>query len=254
MIRFDHPSDVLVVIPARYASTRFPGKALADLHGKSVLRRCYDRCTEAVPEEFVVVATDDKRIQEHCREQSIRVVMTSTNCLTGTDRVAEVAQTIPARWYVNVQGDEPFLDPKSLQLMINATRLASETIQVINAFSTIHTEEDFRSLTVPKVVYDRNNHLLYASRAAIPTTKSLEFVRSNRQVGLYAFFSDALQRFSVYGKKTPLEELEDIEVLRFIELGLTVLMIQVDSIGIAIDTPDDLTRAKDYMKSQSGLA
>ncbi len=242
-----HPSDVLVVIPARYASTRFPGKALADLHGKSVLRRCYDRCIEAVPSEIVVVATDDKRIQEHCHGQSIRVVMTSSNCLTGTDRVAEVAREIPARWYVNVQGDEPFLDPESLRLMVNAARNVSERVQVINAYSAIHAEEDFRSVTVPKVVYDTNNHLLYASRAAIPTTKSLQFVRSNRQIGLYAFSSDALRQFAMYGKKTPLEELEDIEILRFIELGLTVLLIQVNSVGIAIDTPDDLTRAMNYM-------
>lgn len=173
--------------------------------------------------------------------------MTSTSCLTGTDRVAEVARELPARWYINVQGDEPFLDPESLRLMINATRNVSETVQVINAYSAIHAEEDFRSVTVPKMVYDTNNHLLYASRAAIPTTKSLQFVRSNRQIGLYAFSGDALQQFSVYGKKAPLEELEDIEILRFIELGLTVLMIQVDSVGIAIDTPDDLTRARDYM-------
>jgi 3-deoxy-manno-octulosonate cytidylyltransferase (CMP-KDO synthetase) len=200
-----------------------------------------------VPSEFVVVATDDKRIQKHCHDQSIRVIMTSSTCLTGTDRVAEVAQELPARWYVNVQGDEPFLDPESLRLMINATRSVSETVQVINAYSVIHTDEDFRNVTVPKVVYDTNDHLLYASRAAIPTTKSLQFIRSNRQIGLYAFSKDALQTFAMYGKKTPLEELEDIEILRFIELGLTVLLIRVDSVGIAIDTPDDLTRAMDYM-------
>lgn len=245
-------SNVLVVIPARYASTRFPGKALADLQGKSVLRRCYDRCIEAISSEFVVVATDDKRIQEHCNDQSIRVVMTSTNCLTGTDRVAQVAQTIPARWYVNVQGDEPFLDPESLRLMISATRNASESVQVINAYSEIRTEEDFRSVSVPKLVYDTNNRLLYASRAAIPTTKSLQFVRSSRQIGLYAFTNDALEQFARYGKKTLLEELEDIEILRFVELGFAVSLIQVDSVGIAIDTPDDLVRAKEYLAKHSG--
>jgi len=248
----DHPSDVLVVIPARYASTRFPGKALADLHGISVLRRCYEQCVKVVPREFVVVATDDTRIQQHCLNYSIEVVMTSTKCLTGTDRVAEVAQQLPAGWYVNVQGDEPFLDPESLRTMISATNSASESIQVINAFSAIQTEEDFRNVSVPKVVFTRNNHLLYASRAAIPTTKSLKFIRSSRQIGLYAYSKNALQQFGMHGRKTPLEDLEDIEILRFIELGLTVLMIQVDSVGIAIDTPDDLIRAQDYITSLSG--
>ena len=245
--------DVLVVIPARYASTRFPAKALADLCGVSVLSRCYERCAQAVPKETIVVATDDKRIEQHCLDNLMRVVMTSDQCLTGTDRVAEVAESLDAKWYINVQGDEPFLDPQSLLAIIAAAHAATSTVQVINAFSAITGEDDFRSVTVPKMVCDLNNRLVYASRAAIPTTKSLQFVHARRQIGLYAFSKDALNRFAKYGKKTPLEELEDIEILRFVEMGIEVAVIEVESVGIAIDTPQDLARATQYLKDHPEL-
>jgi len=245
--------DVLVVIPARYASTRFPAKALADLCGVSVLRRCYERCAQVVPREMIIVATDDKRIEQHCLDNLMRVVMTSDQCLTGTDRVAEVSKSLDAKWYINVQGDEPLLNPQSLQTIIAAARGATSTVQVINAFSSITNEDDFRSVTVPKMVCDINNRLVYASRAAIPTTKSLQFVHARRQIGLYAFSKDALHRFAKYGKKTPLEELEDIEILRFVEMGLEVVMIEVNSVGIAIDTPQDLARATQYLEAHPEL-
>jgi 3-deoxy-manno-octulosonate cytidylyltransferase (CMP-KDO synthetase) len=202
---------------------------------------------------MIVVATDDKRIEQHCLDNLMRVVMTGDQCLTGTDRVAEVAETLDANWYINVQGDEPFLDPHSLQAIMTASHGAASIVQVINAFSAITDEDDFRSVTVPKVVCDVNNRLIYASRAAIPTTKSLQFVHARRQIGLYAFSKDALHRFAKYGKKTPLEELEDIEILRFVEMGLEVLMIEVDSVGIAIDTPQDLARATQYLKDHPEL-
>ncbi len=247
MTRPGSPDDFLVVIPARYASTRFPGKALADLGGTTVLRRCHDRVRLAVDAERIIVATDDERIADECRAHGMRFEMTSGACLTGTDRVAEVAGRVPASWYVNVQGDEPFLDPEGLRTTIEATRIATHDVSVINACATIVDEADFRSTTVPKVVTDAQGRLLYMSRAAIPTTKRLEFRGARRQVGLYAFRPDALRAFAARDTKTPLEALEDIEILRFLEMGIGVRMIEVESVGIAIDTPEDLDRARRYL-------
>ena len=239
--------DFLVVIPARFASSRFPGKALADLGGKAVVQRCYEQCLKVVPAQQVVVATEDQRIIDFCEANKINVVMTSDQCITGTDRVAEVATQLHASWYINVQGDEPFLDPQGLKQMIDAAESANSDTHIINAYSPITSEEDFRSVTVPKVICSLDGRLMYASRAAIPTTKSLEFVRANRQIGMYAFTAHALNMFALHGAKTPHEELEDIEILRFVEMGMTVRMIQVDSVGIAIDTPEDLERAKEFL-------
>ena len=240
-------SEFLVVIPARYASSRFPGKALADLGGKTVLRRCYEQVLMAVDEERIVVATDDDRIIDECRANGMRYEMTSTACLTGTDRVAEIAGRLSATWYLNVQGDEPFLDPAGLKAMIAAVATAGGDVEVINAYSPITDESDFRSTTVPKVVVDSHGRLLYMSRAAIPTTKQLGFHGALRQIGLYAFRQSALRRFASQTIKTPLEQLEDIEILRFVELGVAVQMIEVQSVGIAIDTPEDLARARHHL-------
>lgn len=242
-------TSYLVVIPARFASTRFPGKALADLKGKTVLRRCFERVLLAVPNRQVVVATDDDRIAKECSDHGMPYVMTSSKCLTGTDRVAEVAEQLSADWYINVQGDEPFLDPDGLRNIIEVTQSVSDACGVINAFATIDTESDFRSPTVPKVVVDEKGDLLYISRGSIPTSKDLSFLGAHRQVGLYAFRASALRRFAERGRKTPLEHIEDIEILRFLEMGIAVRMIEVDSVGIAIDTPEDLERARVFLSN-----
>lgn len=241
---------MIVVIPARYASTRFPGKALAELGGKSVLRRCYERVARVVAADRIFVATDDQRIVEECDRHSMQSVMTSTDCLTGTDRVAEVATLIDSDWYINVQGDEPFLDPSGLRDLLSQVASATPDIGVFNAYTRITSEADFRSPTVPKVVKTPDDRLLYVSRSAIPTDKSLGFSSAYRQVGLYAFRQHALARFAASNTKTPLEMLEDIEILRFLELGLPVCMLEVPDNGLAIDTPHDLERAQRLLQSE----
>ena len=251
MTTLTNSGGVLVVIPARFASSRFPGKPLAILEGKSVLRRCFEQVCQVVDPTSVVVATDDSRIAEECTKHEMRFKMTSAACLTGTDRVAEVARNTSYDWYVNVQGDEPFLDPSALTSVLNAIDQAPDTIGVINTHAEIADEDDFRSATVPKVVTDQRGRLLYISRAAIPTGKSLQFHSATRQVGLYAFRSTALQLFTQRGSKTPLEEIEDVEILRFLEMGVEVQMILVNAGGIAIDTPEDLERAKTFLRSNS---
>jgi 3-deoxy-manno-octulosonate cytidylyltransferase (CMP-KDO synthetase) len=203
-----------------------------------------------VPNEVIIVATDDQRIATECERNGIQWEMTSTSCLTGTDRVAEVAQRHNAEWFVNVQGDEPFLDPTGLLSLLTAVSNADLAAGVINAYSHISSEADFRSSTVPKVVVDQQHRLLYISRSAIPTGKSLEFSTAKRQIGMYAFCKSALKAFSERTAKTPLEHIEDIEILRFLELGITVRMIEVDSVGIAIDTPEDLDRARRFLANR----
>lgn len=242
--------SALVIIPARFQSSRFPGKPLADLGGKTVIRRCYEQVCKAVDRERVFVATDDDRIAAECSTHHMQFVMTSDRCLTGTDRVAEVAEQRAAEWYVNVQGDEPFIDPHAVTAMLGAVDAAGPDVYVINAYEQLHTEEEFRSPTLPKAVTDLNGRLLYVSRASIPTTKKFEYRTAHRQVGMYAFRREALQRFAACTQKTPLEEIEDVEILRFLELGMGVQMIKVESGGIAIDTPDDLARAQQFLRSQ----
>jgi len=241
----------IVVIPARFASTRFPGKALAELGGKSVLHRCFLQVQKVVPAADIYVATDDQRIATECETQGMQWVMTSSECLTGTDRVAQVAEGISADWYINVQGDEPFLDPHGLQSVINSALASASEVAVINAYAPIDSEAEFRSATVPKVVTTRAGKLLYISRAAIPTDKSLGFLGANRQVGLYAFRQPALAAFAHTSVKTPIESLEDIEILRFLELGYEVSMVEVPRGGIAIDTPEDLVAARRHLTRSS---
>ncbi len=241
----------LVVIPARWQSSRFPGKPLADLGGKPILAHVHERCCRAVDAEQVMIATDDDRIADACRTFGARVAMTSPDCLTGTDRVAEVARNHEADWYVNVQGDEPFIEPLSVTAVIRACESAHDDVAAVNAMTPIETESDFRSSTVPKVVTDQRGRLLYISRGAIPTDKSLSFHAAHRQVGLYGFRRSSLEAFASQPRKTPLEAIEDIEILRLLELGYTIEMLEVASGGPAVDTPEDLERARAHLEASA---
>jgi 3-deoxy-manno-octulosonate cytidylyltransferase (CMP-KDO synthetase) len=236
--------SLLVVIPARFQSTRFPGKPLADLGGSPLIEHVWRRCCEAVDVADVVIATDDDRIAAVASEFGANVEMTSSACLTGTDRVAEVAARRDADWYINVQGDEPFVDPAAIETVIRTAGDADTEVVAINTMCVIREEAEFRSETVPKPVTDLLGRLLYMSRAAIPTDKALGFRSAFRQVGLYAFRSSALDLYQPGAQKSPLEDIEDIEILRLLEAGLRVQMVEVPASGIAVDTPDDLERAR----------
>jgi 3-deoxy-manno-octulosonate cytidylyltransferase (CMP-KDO synthetase) len=242
--------SLLVVIPARFQSTRFPGKPLADLDGSPLIEHVWKRCCRAVDAMDVVVATDDERIAAVARDFGAIVEMTSSACLTGTDRVAEVASRHRADWYINVQGDEPFVDPAAIQKVIEAAKTAEEEVIAVNTMSAITEESEFRSATVPKAVTDLRGRLLYMSRAAIPADKHLGFQTAFRQVGLYAFRPSALVPYQPGAKKSPLEEIEDIEILRLLESGAHVRMVEVPASGIAVDTPEDLERAQAYIRER----
>ena len=241
----------LVVIPARYQSTRFPGKPLADLGGSPLIEHVWRRCCEAVDSECVIIATDDDRIREVAQSFGARVEMTSPDCLTGTDRVAEVAGRNEADWYINVQGDEPFIEPESIRHLLNLANAAEPDVAAINAMSEITEEADFWSLTVPKVVNDNKGRLLFISRAAIPHGKDAKFRKAHRQIGIYAYRRSGLEPYFIGGEKSALEQVEDIEILRLLETGAKIQMFQTKHSGCAVDTVDDLERAKKIFQSNS---
>jgi 3-deoxy-manno-octulosonate cytidylyltransferase (CMP-KDO synthetase) len=245
MKKYEH----VIIIPARFKSSRFPGKPLVIINGKSMIERVWERCCLAVNKDIIFVATDDDRIANHCQELGIQIIMTSENCLTGTDRLFDASKQIDATTYINVQGDEPLLDPKDITDVIEQSKLTPNNI--VNAMCVIESEHDFKSSTVPKVVTRPDGRLLYMSRAAIPTSKSLDFKSAYKQVCIYAYPKNSLKDFSFVNEKTPLENIEDIEILRFLELGYEVNMIEVSSSSIAVDIPEDVSRVEDALNENS---
>jgi len=236
----------IVVIPARMTSSRLPGKPLVDILGKSLIQRTYEQCLKAIPANRIYVATEDNAIYTHCKERNIQVLMTSKDCLTGTDRVAEVAQQIDVDYYINVQGDEPLINPQDIIKIEKSINIFKG--EVINGFAPIDDEDLYNSLTIPKVVCRPDGRLLYMSRSPIPGNKRNEFIKSWKQVCVYAFPKDALLEFALTKKKTELEEIEDLEILRFLEMGYEVRMIPLSKDSIAVDTPADVEKVVKRLK------
>ena len=231
---------VLLIIPARYQSSRFPGKPLTDILGKAMIERVYQKCTEAFPSENIYVATEDSRIIDFCTSANIQSVLTSDNCLTGTDRVAETAEILDADVYINVQGDEPLFNPEDIKLLLE--KVKENPNQVYCGYCQIDDEEMFKSRSTPKVVVGLKEQLLYMRRSPIPGNKSGVFGFSHRQVCAYAFPKEALKTFKAVGRKTPLEQEEDIELLRFLEMGFPIQMVEMSKESIAVDHPEDLEK------------
>ena len=236
----------IVVIPARFKSKRLPGKPLANIGGLPMIVRTYNQCKKVVSENKIIVATDSLKIKNVCNEYNIKSIITSNKCLTGTDRVAEVAKKIKCNFYINVQGDEPFFNPNDLKVLIKEAE--KKPNEVINGYTEIKNKKLFFSSSIPKVVFDKNGYLLYMSRGPIPSNKALEFRKAWRQVCAYSFPRKALIDFTKTKNKTPIELLEDIEILRFLENGYKVKMIKMSNKSLAVDNNEDLEKAKIYLK------
>jgi len=237
--------DFLIVIPARMESTRLPEKPLIDLCGKSLIERTYNQCLQAVPSHKIIVATDHEKIRIHCLERGMGVIMTSKGCLTGTDRVAEVASQIHADHYVNVQGDEPLINPKDILETIRVMKQFPDDI--INGFAPVTDINQFNSLTIPKVVFRPDGRLLYMSRSPIPGNKRGVFQLGWRQICVYAFPYKSLMEFSKLTYKTLLENEEDIEILRFLEMGYEIRMIPLSADSVAVDTEEDAKKVRNIL-------
>jgi 3-deoxy-manno-octulosonate cytidylyltransferase (CMP-KDO synthetase) len=234
-----------VVIPARYKSSRFPGKPLVDICGKPMIQHVWERCCEAVGKDKVYVATDDYRIEFVVKSFGGSVILTSSDCLTGTDRLAEVNGKLDLDFLINVQGDEPLIDPENILKVVDVFKKSG---QIVNAMSRITSEDEFRSLTVPKVTTSTSGRLMYMSRSGIPLTKDGEFRTSFKQVCVYAFSREHLTFFASTKNKSPLEEIEDIEILRFLESDYHIDMVEVKEGSLAVDIPQDVEKVEQAIK------
>lgn len=230
----------VVMIPARFGSSRYPGKPLVPLLGKPMILWVAELSARAVGAESVYVATEDRRIADVVEGAGFQAVMTTDDALTGTDRLAQAAQSIEADIYINVQGDETLVDPHDI-LKIRDAKLAYMD-DVINGFSWVSDKEDLHSINIPKVITNERNELVYMSRLALPGYKDPKHApkRYKKQVCIYAFTREELLAFREFGRKSELEYSEDIEILRFLEMGKTVRMIETKPGSLAVDIPEDV--------------
>jgi 3-deoxy-manno-octulosonate cytidylyltransferase (CMP-KDO synthetase) len=227
----------VIVIPARYKSSRFPGKPLAKINGREMVLIVADKASEAIGKENVYIATENMEIVKIAKNEGYNVVITSDSCLTGTDRVAEASLEIDADIFINIQGDEPLIDPNDIKKSIDLKKLYPD--YVINCMSKLHKDEEASNKKIPKVICDLDQNLIYCSRNVIPGFKEKNTSDIFKQVCIYVFDKNQLRKFHST-KKSPLELSEDIEIVRCLEKGMKVKMLKVDKVSYAVDYPEDI--------------
>ncbi len=245
---------VIGVIPARYGSTRLPGKPLKTICGVPLIERVYLRAREAAVLDDLIVATDDARILETVQAFGGKAVMTSPNHPSGTDRLAEAMMNIPADIVVNIQGDQPFIDPVMIEEVV--LPLTSDTaLPMATLMYPIQREEDLQDIGVVKVVTDLAGNALYFSRSLLPYPRTSRPHPVYEHVGLYAYRRDFLFKLASLSP-TPLEEVESLEQLRVLEHGYRIRVVETQSrdqafAGFSIDTLDDLERAESMLRERA---
>ena len=234
----DNPTNLKIgLIPARWDSTRFEGKPIALIKGQTMIQRVYERAKLSKHLDVVVVLTDDVRIRNEVERFDGKCLMITDECATGTDRVA-LAVDSPfkdADIYVNIQGDEPLINPAAIDTLIDQF---DDSIGVANAYTTIEETYKLHDNNVVKVVLDKSSNALYYSRWPIPYNQKDNII-PYQQLGLYAFNRSMLQKFLILPRGT-LERSEGVEMLRYLENGYNVKMVEVDDEGLSVDTPEDL--------------
>ncbi len=241
---------VLGVIPSRYQSTRFPGKPLADIMGKSMIFRVYEQVSKSHLVNELVVATDDDRIADHVKNFGGHVMMTSENHVNGTSRCLEVLENFNDRGeefdvVVNIQGDEPFIQPEQIDQIV--CLFSDNVTEIASLASRITTEKDLFDPNVVKVVMDPKGNALYFSRQTIPFVRGIEqeaWLDKNsfyKHVGIYAYRYIILKKINTL-EPTPLEESEKLEQLRWLENDFVIRLGITDYKGVGIDTPEDITK------------
>ncbi len=243
---------VVVVIPARYGSTRLPGKPLVLLAGKPMIQRVYERAKMARRADRVIVATDDERIVKAVEGFGGEARMTRTDHRTGTERVAEVAAHVEGAVFVNVQGDEPLLDPLAVDTAVNAL-LEEPAAQVATVATPVKSSADIMDPNVVKTVLDFDGNAMYFSRAPIPWVRdaaSKIHVRHLKHLGLYVFQRDALLEYPTL-PQGELERIEQLEQLRWLENGWKIRVAEVEHDSVSVDVPEDVARLEKLLQGQA---
>lgn len=238
---------ILGVIPARYGSSRFPGKPLVDIRGKSMIRRVYEQCMKAEAVSRVVVATDDERIYGHVLDFGGNVEMTGTQHLSGTERMAEIAQKYgDFSHFINIQGDEPFIDPGQINQVGEMLQAEAETApDIVTLARPMVDRETITNPNLVKVVMDLQGNALYFSRSVIPfpRNESSEIIWY-KHIGIYGFRREVLLAVP-HMPASPLEVAESLEQLRWLANGYRIRVGMTLTESISVDTPDDLTEISD---------
>lgn len=240
---------VIGVIPARYKSSRFPGKPLANICGKPMIWWVYQQCLKVNKLDKIYVATDDERIKKTCEKFSMNVIMTSSEHKTGSDRVGEVAAKIEGDLFINIQGDEPLIDPREIEEVIDI--FEDESVEFGSLRIKITDPEEIAAYSTVKVVVDRNSDALYFSRNVIPSNKKDgPIARVFRHVGIYAYKKEFLLKF-VSMPQTELELGEGIEPLRAMENGYKIRVKETEYTSIGVDYPEHIKLVEDIIKKRN---
>lgn len=240
------------IIPARFASTRFPGKPLAVLDGKSVIERVYEQASQVL--QAVYVATDDERIYDHVLSFGGKAVMTSAAHRSGTDRIAEAMTKVEGDWdvVVNIQGDEPFIRRSQIETLCQC--FGDAETQIATLGKHFDSMEAVKNPNSPKIVTDNRGYALYFSRSAIPYVRGkdesewLKWFPYLKHIGIYAYKTNVLKEITTF-EPSPLEMAESLEQLRWLQNGYRIKVGKTDVETIGIDTPEDLRRAEDFLKA-----
>lgn len=241
--------SVIAVIPSRYASTRLPGKPLVDICGKPMVQHVYERVRRVELFDEVLVATDDERIKRAVEDFGGSAVMTSPKCSSGSDRLIEVAKAYPADIYVNIQGDEPLVEPSSIEKLVRAM-LEDTSLQMGTLCYPVSVEQAQNSNLV-KVVRSHNGNALYFSRSPIPFPRLGGRKPSYfGHLGIYAYRRDFLVNFGNLPYSS-LENTEKLEQLRVLEAGIPIRVLEVEAMGPGVDTPEDLEEVRRILSEKS---
>jgi 3-deoxy-manno-octulosonate cytidylyltransferase (CMP-KDO synthetase) len=242
---------VVVVIPARYAATRLPGKPLVSLAGKPMVQRVYERAKQAQTAQRVLVATDDQRILDAVAAFGGEARMTRADHRTGTERIAEVAANVEGDVFVNVQGDEPLIDPSSIDTAV-AALLEEPAAQIATVATPIRHAGDIMDPNVVKTVLDFEDNALYFSRAPIPWVRDTQqkvHVKYWKHLGLYVFQRDALLEYPTL-PQGELERIEQLEQLRWMENGWKIRVAEVAHDAVSVDVPEDVARVEKLLREE----
>ncbi len=245
------PLTIVAIIPARYASTRLPGKALADLDGRPMIEHVYRRVSAAHGLSDVLVATDDLRIATRVKDFGGKVRLTKATHETGTDRLAEVAASMDCDVVVNVQGDEPLIDPRAIDELV-APFATDPTVQMTTLFRRIQDRSELNNPNITKIVVDRAGFAMYFSRSPIPHVRDPRggWPPLYRHIGLYAYRRSVLLVLASL-EPTPLERAESLEQLRALEHGIRITAVETQYESFGVDTPEDLDQVRRLLAPQA---